>query len=209
MKSGIPTDAVQREQYIEKQAKEENLISQWAQDFESKFGEYDEAKPILSQIQEALQLYKDVILASKVKLDIQRAREARKAQGSVLEYGLDHHLSGFVDKVKKGIPTDASAVDSYLEDTAKTQNLLLQWLDDFRARFEEYEDAQPIIKSIEEALALYKQVIGASRVKIDVQKARDARKAQGSVLEYGLSHFLERFTGLVIFECICIYIIFS
>jgi hypothetical protein len=170
LKSGIPARADQRDQYIEQQAKEENLISQWVQDYQSKFGEYEEAKPIIVQIEEALKLYKDVILASKVKLDIQRAREARKAQGSVLEYGLDHHLSGFVDAVKKGIPTDKSAVDGYIEAQSKTHNLLLQWLDDFSAKFEEHEDAKPIIKSIEEALALYKEVIEASKVKIDVQK---------------------------------------
>jgi hypothetical protein len=47
------------------------------------------------------------------------------------------------------------------------------------------------------ALQLYKDTIGASMNKILVTKARDARKADGSVLEYGLDWQLERFVGAV------------
>jgi hypothetical protein len=42
-----------------------------------------------------MDLYRDTISASKVRLDIQNARDARKAQGSVLEYGLTYHVEKF------------------------------------------------------------------------------------------------------------------
>ena len=71
----------------------------WLEDFKSKFGQYDEAKPTIDEVEAALKLYKDTIGASKLKIDIEKARDARREHGSVLEYGLEWHLSRFVDDV--------------------------------------------------------------------------------------------------------------
>jgi gamma-glutamyl-gamma-aminobutyrate hydrolase PuuD len=44
-------------------------------------------------------LYNDVVVAAKAKIEILRAIEAKKAQGSVLEYGIRWHLERFVSAV--------------------------------------------------------------------------------------------------------------
>jgi hypothetical protein len=71
----------------------------WLEDFKSRYGEYEEATATINEVEDALRLYKDVVESAKVKLEIQRAIEAKKEQGSVLEYGLDFHLSRFVTDV--------------------------------------------------------------------------------------------------------------
>ncbi len=86
-------------------------------------------------------------------------------------------------KLKDGIPTDKRFVDEYLSNRSKEYNLLSQWLDDFRSRFSDFEEAVPTILEVESALQVYKDTIWASVNKILVQKARDARKAEGAVLE--------------------------
>ena len=78
-------------------------------------------------------------------------------------------------------------------------SLLTTWLEDFKSRFYEYLDTEGkvTVEECEAALKLYKDVIVANRLKIDIQKAIDARADQGSVLEYGLEHHLERFVSNV------------
>ncbi len=57
------------------------------------FQEYPQAESTISQSEALLQLYNEKVNVVKVPLDIQKARNARKAQGSNLEYGLDSHLT--------------------------------------------------------------------------------------------------------------------
>lgn len=99
-------------------------------------------------------------------------------------------------------------VDAYLESMEKSYNLIVQWLEDFRSKYGDYEEAQPTISKIEEALALYKDTIGRSKVKIEVQRARDARRAQGSVLEYGLDYHLSKFVAAVTISTIIFCLIY-
>lgn len=104
------------------------------------------------------------------------ALEARKAQGSVLEYGLKWHLERFVKNVlrishffsrsfqlKEGIPTDPrwpDRRDKYIDDQTKEQGLIVQWLENFKAKFGEIPEAKPTITEVEEALTLFNNVIG-------------------------------------------------
>jgi hypothetical protein len=199
VKSGIPTDKRQVDEYLEKQSKINGLLILWLEDFKSCFAEFDEAQETIKQVEDGLALYRTHVLASKVKLDVERSRDARQKDGSVLEYGLEHHLTRFTSEIKKGIPTDKRFIDSYLESLAKEYNLLIQWLEEFRSKLGEYEEAQETIKEVSEALKLYRTRIAASKVKLDVQRAVDARREQGSVLEYGLDHHLTRFVNAVSF----------
>ncbi len=76
-------------------------LQNWLEDFRAKFYEYleTEGKQTVDESEAVLKLYKDVVVASKTKIDIQRAIDARAAQGSVLEYGLNYHLEHFVNNV--------------------------------------------------------------------------------------------------------------
>ena len=47
------------------------------------------------QCEETLDLYRKVVDKVRIPLLIQNARNARKKDGSCLEYGLEHHLKGF------------------------------------------------------------------------------------------------------------------
>lgn len=74
---------------------------------------------------------------------------------------------------------------------------MIEWLEDFKAKLGEYEEAKSTIQEVEEALHLYKEVTDKVRIPWVIEKARDARKADGSVLEYGLTWHLERFVAAV------------
>ena len=67
---------------------------QWLEGFKSSYNQYQEAWPVIDECELVLQQYKDVVGAVKIPLEIQNARKARKADGSVLEYGLEFHLKG-------------------------------------------------------------------------------------------------------------------
>lgn len=84
---------------MNEQQKVHGLLIQWLEDFKAKFGEYSEAKSTIEEVESTLKLYKDVVEKVKIPLDIQRARDARRSDGSVLEYGLEHHLSKFENSV--------------------------------------------------------------------------------------------------------------
>lgn len=109
--------------FIEDQTKVYNLLVQWLEDFKSKFGgiqilfiyslEHPESESIINRVNQALSLFKVVVGESQASVAIrvsevcspyllsQQAREARRAQGSILEYGLDYHLNKFVTDVNK------------------------------------------------------------------------------------------------------------
>ena len=79
--------------------KENNRITQWLEDFKSKYGDHEDAKEIINEVETAMKSYVTNIVSAKAKIEIQKAVEARRAQGSVLEYGLKYHLDNFVRPV--------------------------------------------------------------------------------------------------------------
>ncbi len=92
-------------------------------------------------------------------------------------------------------------MDKYLEDLSKSNGLLIQWLENFKAQFFEYpNEIQPTVAKVEDALHLYKHKIGSAMVGVKIQKAINARRADGSVLEYGLNWQLEGFVKKVIWK---------
>src|SRR5262249_25747856 len=147
------------------------------------------------------------------KVEVQRAIEARRQQGSVLEYGLKWHLERFTSavafterlsnrvKLKEGIPNEPrfpERRDEYINNRVKELGLLIQCLEDFKQRFSEYEEALPVISEVEASFLLYNQVVVAAKAKVEIQRAIEARREQGSVLEYGVKWHLEKFVNAVI-----------
>ena len=97
-------------------------------------------------------------------------------------------------QLESGIPKDDRYIDSYLKETEQVNGLLIQWLEEFKAKFSDYpEQAQPTIDEVESVLKLYKEKVGSAMLGINIEKARKARHADGSVLEYGLDWQMERF----------------
>ena len=102
MEKGIPGDPRFPErdnEWIDEQSKRKELLVEWLEDFKSKLGEYDEAQETIKECESALELYKKVVDAVKIPLMVKNARNARRADGSCLEYGLEYHLKNFIGPV--------------------------------------------------------------------------------------------------------------
>jgi hypothetical protein len=97
-------------------------------------------------------------------------------------------------KMKDGIPTDSRFRDEYLNNVEKENNSMVQWLENFKSKYAEFEEAKPIIGEVEAAFETYKSVVGSSKVKIEIQKAIEAR---GAPLEYDIKWHLDRFNRRV------------
>ncbi len=91
-------------------------------------------------------------------------------------------LENFNNGLDRGLPTDDREVDRYLERMAKHNSCLIQWLEDFKSKYGEHEDAQKPIKDTEDALRKYKEKIGPIMTKVNIAKAIDARAKDGSPL---------------------------
>ena len=86
--------------------------------------------------------------------------------------------------------------------------MLLQWLEGFKASFGDNPAAKETLEECENALNLYTKVIEAVRIPLAVKNARRAKRADGSILEYGLDYHLRNFTGSVSTDHKIIYIFF-
>ena len=181
-------------------SKQKELLVEWLEDFKSKLGEYQESQETIDECEIALALYKQVIDAVKIPLMVQNARKARRADGCCLEYGLEYHLNNFNGQLEKGIPGDPRFPErdnEWIEARTKDKELLVEWLEDFKSKLGEYQEAQETIGECEKALDLYSSVVGSVRVPLLIQNARNARQKDGSCLEYGLEYHLKNFVGAV------------
>ena len=64
IKGGIPNDPRfpdRRDQYLDELEKETNRITQWLEDFRSKYSSHDEAQSIITEVTQALQSYTNTI----------------------------------------------------------------------------------------------------------------------------------------------------
>ena len=75
--------------------------------------------------------------------------------------------------------------------------MLLQWLQGFKSQFENNPAAQETIDRCESALSLYTNVVEAAKIPLAIQNARNARRADGSCLEYGLDYHIKQMNGAV------------
>ena len=85
--------------------------------------------------------------------------------------------------------------NQYMTEQEKVNGLLIQWLEEFKSMFGNYPEAQPTIQEVEAALSQYKEVVGRVKIPLDIKRAKDARRQDGSILEYGLQWQLDRFLG--------------
>ena len=61
----------------------------------------------------------------------------------------------------------------------------------------DYTEAQETINECENALNLYKTIVDPLRIPLLIQNARNARRKDGSSLEFGLDYHLEKFNNMV------------
>ena len=61
----------------------------------------------------------------------------------------------------------------------------------------DYTEAQETINECENALNLYKTIVDPLRIPLLIQNARNARRKDGSCLEFGLDYHLEKFNNMV------------
>jgi hypothetical protein len=85
-------------------------------------------------------------------------------------------------------------VDSYIERVSKTKELLIQWLEDFKSKFAQYEIAKPTIDEVEKALKLYALFIGGTQLRVAMNKFLDDK----TILKYGLDWQLNKVEQLVL-----------
>lgn len=145
----------------------------------------------------ALQKYHDTVGAAEVPFKITQMREARRADGSVLEYGLKYHL----ERLSKAT---AKPITSFMPDMDKEAENLTLWLTQFKEQLGKYKEAQPTIDEVQAELDKYNKgylqfvkcltplAVGAARVGLEIKASIDAKRADGSPLEYGLEFHLNR-----------------
>ncbi len=101
-----------------------------------------------------------------------------------MKWELEHFNAG----LDQGLPKDEREVDRYLERMSKHNTCLLQWLEEFKGKFvefekfAEFEQARTDIRDSETALQKYRDRIGPIMMKVNIAKALDARAKDGSPL---------------------------
>jgi hypothetical protein len=56
-----------------------------------------------------------------------------------LEYGVRWHLEKFVNQLKQGVPAATDKANAYVEELSKARDLIVQWLEDFKAKYGAYQ----------------------------------------------------------------------
>jgi hypothetical protein len=62
---GVPSDKRFVDDYLNWLSKTKDLLVQWLEDFKSKLGQYELAKPTIDEVESALKLYEEKIEAGK------------------------------------------------------------------------------------------------------------------------------------------------
>jgi hypothetical protein len=101
---------------------------------------------VVTSCEVALDKYKEKVLSVKCKLQVQNARNAKRAEGSVLEYGLAHHIAGMTSALEKGLPGDFAAQEEWVKNLSKQNALLVEWSEEFRSKYGEYSEAAETIQ---------------------------------------------------------------
>ncbi len=91
-------------------------------------------------------------------------------------------MENFHKSIDNGIPSDDRQVDAWVAKLAKHNSNLIQWLEDFKAKYGDHEDAKKHIKDVEEVLQKYKEKVLPLLAKVEIAKAIDARAKDGSPL---------------------------
>ena len=89
------------------------------------------------------------------------------------------------------------------------KDLLIQWLETFKSKFAEYEQSQVTIRECDSILEKYRSVVDPVRIPLLIQNAKNARREQGSCLEYGLDYHLKGFTNAVCFNLNSLWLVIT
>ena len=87
--------------------------------------------------------------------------------------------------------------NEWMSARTKERDLLIEWLEGFKAKYQEYDEATKTIEECETTLESYRTITDPYRIPLLIKNAIHARKAQGSCLEYGLEFHLTRFVAAV------------
>ena len=197
MEKGVPGDSRFPErdsEWVGEQLRQKELLIQWLEGFKGDFGNFSEAQETISLCEQVLELHDLVVDRIRVPLSIQCSRNARKADGSCLEYGLDHTISTLNATLDKGIPNDPRFPERDREWVLQVEAsgaLLTEWLEEFNSEFSQYPEAESTIAECEQILLRQKQALHSIRIPLMIRTARNNRSVDGSCLEYGLEQHLE------------------
>jgi hypothetical protein len=97
----------------------------------------------------------------------------------------------------KGLPSDQRVQAEWMKQRSKENNSLIAWLENFKSQFTSAAEATETINQCQTALSKYQKIVGPLRQAVEIQEAVNARKADGSALEYGLTHHLTRMTDVL------------
>ena len=84
---------------MEERTKECDLLTEWLEDFKSKLGEYEEAHDTIHECKHVRKHCKKAMKKARIPLMVKTARDARRADGSCLEYGLEYHSKNMKNAV--------------------------------------------------------------------------------------------------------------
>ncbi len=91
-------------------------------------------------------------------------------------------MENFHRSIDNGIPKDDREVDNWTKKLAKHNSALVQWLEDFKSKYGEHDDAKKHIGDVEVVMIKYKEKVVPMLVKVEIAKAVDARAKDGSPL---------------------------
>lgn len=174
--------------FMNERSNEYSALVDRLESFKSEFQEYSEAKEIITKAESAIDKYHSFVSSVAIPLQLQNARNARKADGSNLEYGLSYTLN----QLKQELSHSMNSID--LDKAKKLNSQLIEWLENFKSQFmeqilDEHSLILDTIKEVEEVLSQYKTIIGSVTIPLAVKKSREDR----SILPYGLDYQLNRF----------------
>lgn len=120
----------------------------------------------IAECLKALELFKRIVEPLRIQLKVQNARNAKRAEGSLLEYGLKYHLEIMNKELAKGIPSDPRFPErdnQWIQERANEYNLLIKWFEDFKSKFGIYPEAQNTISECVAAMNLYSSYVNSER----------------------------------------------
>lgn len=137
------TDAGKTKTWLESVKTWKTPVDKWLESFQKQFCPPGTPQPYPEPVQKALEkvqkvqdLHTQIVIPAITVYEVYAAREARKADGSCLEYGLDYHMRLFNNAVAKGVPSNAAQAKTALADMEKSAKTLQEWLDGFKAKFQ-------------------------------------------------------------------------
>jgi hypothetical protein len=144
------------------------LLVEWTAGFSAKFGGESEAIPILQQCEAAIQAATKVLNALTIPLKIQDRCLDRR----ILPNGVQSHLAHFGKALSDGPPKQKGFPERdrlWVTKVTDYNRLLQEFVEDFKAEFGEYEEAQKVIADCEKVLDDFKVKLDQVIVPIQVQ----------------------------------------